>query len=103
VERLAIGEHVVTRSGLRPIKWIGMRSYGGRFIVGREDLLPICFKAGSLGDSVPNRDLWISPHHAMYLEGVLIEAKHLVNDVSIVQAERSRRSSISTSNSTAMT
>jgi hypothetical protein len=38
----------------------------------------------------------------MYLEGVLIEAKHLVNDVSIVQAERSRRSSISTSNSTAM-
>ena len=34
------------------------------------------------------RDLWISPHHAMYLEGVLIEARDLVNDVSVVQAER---------------
>ncbi len=33
------------------------------------------------------RGLWISPHHAMYLGGVLIEAKDLVNGVSIVQAE----------------
>ena len=89
VERLAIGDRVVTASGLlRPIKWIGTRSYGGRFILGRTDILPICFKAGSLGDNVPKRDLWISPHHAMYLDGVLIEARDLVNGVSIVQAER---------------
>ncbi|HEY0911501.1 MAG TPA: Hint domain-containing protein, partial [Bradyrhizobium sp.] len=89
VERLAIGDRVVTASGtLRPIKWIGTRSYGGRFILGRTDILPICFKAGSLGDDVPKRDLWISPHHAMYLHGVLIEARDLVNGVSIVQADR---------------
>jgi autotransporter-associated beta strand protein len=89
VERLAIGDLVMTASGaLRPIKWIGTRSYGSRFIMGRKDILPICFKAGSLDDNVPTRDLWISPHHAMYLEGVLIEAKDLVNGVSIVQAER---------------
>ena len=59
--------------------------------MGRKDILPICFKAGSLGDDVPRRDLWISPHHAMYFEtsgGVLIEAKDLVNGVSIVQAEQ---------------
>jgi hypothetical protein len=77
---------------LRPIKWIGTRSYGGRFIMGRKDILPICFKPGSLGDDMPRRDLWISPHHAMYFEneggGVLIEAKDLVNGVSIVQAEQ---------------
>ena len=89
VERLAIGDRVVTASGkLRPIKWIGTRSYGGRFILGRTDILPICIKAGSLGDDVPKRDLWISPHHAMYLDGVLIEARDLVNGVSIMQAER---------------
>jgi hypothetical protein len=88
VEDLAIGDIVATASGaLRPIKWIGRRSYDGRFIMGRKDLLPICFKAGSLDDNVPKRDLWISPHHAMYLNGVLIEAKDLVNGVSIVQAE----------------
>ena len=67
VEDLKIGDKVRTASGaLRPIKWIGRRSYGGRFILGRKDILPVCFKAGSLGDNVPERDLWISPQHAMY-------------------------------------
>ncbi len=89
VETLEIGDKVMTASGaLRPIKWIGRRSYGGRFVMGRTDILPICIKAGALGDNVPARDLWISPHHAMYSSnGVLIEAKDLVNGVSIVQAE----------------
>ena len=57
-------------------------------MVGRKDILPICIKAGALDDDLPRRDLWISPHHAMYLEGVLIEAKDLVNGVTIIQAER---------------
>lgn len=86
VEDLEIGDCVITGAGIRrPIKWIGRRSYSGRFILGRKDLLPICFRAGSLGENLPRRDLWISPHHAMYLEGVLIEARNLVNGVTIVQ------------------
>jgi hypothetical protein len=88
VEALQIGDRLITASSVaRPIKWIGKRSYGGRFIMGRKDILPIRFKTGSLGDNCPKRDLWISPHHAMYLQGVLVEAKDLVNGASIVQAE----------------
>jgi autotransporter-associated beta strand protein len=87
VETLKIGDEVVTLSGaLRPIKWIGRRSYSGRFVVGRADIMPVCIKAGALDVDVPRRDLWISPHHAMHLDGVLIEARDLVNGVSIVQA-----------------
>jgi VCBS repeat-containing protein len=89
VETLQIGDRVRTASGaLRPIKWIGRRSYAGRFIMGRKDILPVCIKAGALGENLPERDLWVSPNHAMYLSRVLIEAKDLINGVSIVQAER---------------
>jgi len=83
----------MTASGdARPIKWIGRRSYSGRFVIGRKDILPVCIKAGAIDDNVPRRDLWISPNHAMYfkdehLGGVLIEAKDLINGASIVQAE----------------
>jgi len=82
----------MTASGAaRPIKWIGRRSYLGRFVMGRKEILPVCIKAGALADNVPRRDLWISPNHAMYFKdeqgGVLIEAKDLINGVSIVQAE----------------
>jgi uncharacterized repeat protein (TIGR03803 family) len=95
VETLGIGDKVQTASGaLRPIKWIGRRSYGGRFIMGHKDILPVCFKAGALGDGVPERDLWISPQHAMYFEdhgGLLIEAKDLVNGITIVQAQAVER------------
>ncbi len=89
VENLKIGDRVMTKAGVtRPIKWIGRRSYGGRFIMGQKEILPICIRAGALDDNVPRRDLWISPHHAMFFDGVLIEAKDLINGVSIVQAER---------------
>ena len=88
VERLTIGDNIMTMSGVaRPIKWIGKRSYGGRFLLGQKHILPVCIKAGSLAENTPRRDLWISPHHAMYLEGVLIEARDLVNGINIVQPD----------------
>jgi len=92
VEALVIGDRVMTASGaFYPIKWIGQRTYSGRFIRGNKDILPICFKAGSLNDHAPRRDLWVSPHHAMYLDRFLVEAKDLVNGISIVQATHVER------------
>ncbi|MCH4022381.1 MAG: Hint domain-containing protein [Acetobacter sp.] len=89
VEDLAIGDRVRTASGtLRPIRWIGHRSYSGPFVRGNRNVLPIVIRAGALGDGLPRRDLSVSPLHAMALEGVLIPAVCLINGVSILQAER---------------
>lgn len=86
VEELAIGDKLVTQSGaLRPIKWIGRRSYGGRFIQNNPNVLPILIKKGALGDDVPARDLCLSPHHALALEGSLVPAECLLNGSTVVQ------------------
>ncbi len=89
VEDLAIGDRVVTAAGAhRPIRWIGTRSYGGRFANTNPAILPVCVKAGALAEAVPVHDLWVSPEHALFLDGVLVPAEQLVNGVTIVKAER---------------
>jgi autotransporter passenger strand-loop-strand repeat protein len=86
VEDLRIGDLVVTAAGgLQPLKWIGTRAYSARFAGNNPDLLPIRFKPGSLAENVPARDLLVSPKHAMFLDGVLIPAEHLVNGATVVQ------------------
>ena len=87
VETLRIGDCVVTLDGsAKPIKWIGRRSYSGAIPTGLRDVIPILIKQGALGDNLPARDLIVSPLHAMFCDGVLVPAEHLVNGLSILRA-----------------
>jgi hypothetical protein len=85
-ETLKIGDRIWTRSGqYRPIRWIGRRSYSKEAAWGKRDLMPVVISAGALGDGQPRRDLSVSPEHAMYLEGMLIPARALINGTTIRQ------------------
>ncbi len=86
VEDLKIGHCVTTfTGGARPIRWIGRRAYGGRFLASNPAVQPILFKAGSLGRYQPRRDLRVSPKHAMFLHGCLVPAECLVNGVGVLR------------------
>lgn len=89
VEDLKIGDPLLTAHGeVRPVHWIGRRAYDPVFAHGNRDILPILIRAGALGQGLPHRDLMISPLHAMFIDGFLVPALHLVNGRSILQIER---------------
>ena len=86
VEDLKIGDVLMTAAGeTKAIRWIGKRGYVGRFLAGKANILPVCFKAGSLGEGLPRRDLFVSPEHAMFIDGLLVPAGLLVNGSSVTQ------------------
>jgi glycosyltransferase involved in cell wall biosynthesis len=83
VERLDIGDKVITRAGSAvPIKWLGRRRYRQPFPPGA-DIIPILICKNALGPDLPKRDLIVSPLHAMFLDDVLVPAGLLVNGRSI--------------------
>ena len=88
IEALRIGDRVLTVSGaMRPIRWIGQRHYSGSVAAGNWDVLPVRICKVALGAGVPWRDLWVSPEHAMWFDGVLIPARALTNGSTIFQEE----------------
>ncbi len=88
VERLRIGDMVSTLHG-PPVKvrWVGRRSYAARFINENHLGRPVHFAKGALAPGVPARMLAVSPGHGIWIDGALVPAWRLINDVTITQPE----------------
>ncbi|PPQ37348.1 Hint domain-containing protein [Rhodoblastus acidophilus] len=85
VETLKPGDLVLTHDGREvPVCWLGRQTVSTIF-GDKTRILPIRIKAGALGETVPARDLLVSPDHAMFIDGVLVHAGALVNGTSIVR------------------
>ncbi len=89
VEYLHEGDLVHTISGRsRPILWIGRRRVEFHRHPNRRRILPVRIAAHAFGRDQPKRDLLLSPDHAVFVDGVLIPIRHLVNGGSITQIQR---------------
>jgi autotransporter passenger strand-loop-strand repeat protein len=82
VEDLREGDLVHTAHGPMAVRWVGQSHVHLRFADKRR-MLPIRITAGALGGGLPGRDLLLSPDHALFIDGILVQAAALVNGVSI--------------------
>jgi PKD repeat protein len=91
VEDMEPGDRLITDSGaMRPVKWVGRRTIDASRHPRPETVWPIRIEAGAIDHGLPERTLYLSPDHAIFIDGCLIPAKILVNGRSIVQEPRDR-------------
>lgn len=87
VEELRIGQLVSTADGgSAPVLWVGRQTVSTVF-GDPQRVLPIRIRAGALEDNLPQRDLLVSPCHALLVDGVLVQVGALVNGRSIVRED----------------
>lgn len=87
IENLQIGDFVETvRGKTMAVKWIGRHLYKRNGPAWHASVIPIRIARHAIDYQTPHRDLYVSPGHALFIDGVLIRAKDLVNGISITAA-----------------
>jgi hypothetical protein len=71
-----------------PIIWLGSRVVHCARHPRPETVWPVRIARGAFGESAPARDLYLSPDHAVFVNGVLVPAKLLINGTSITRVKR---------------
>jgi hypothetical protein len=98
VERLRAGDLVVTLRGgrhgsapLQPLVWVGKVQVDLTRRRDRASAAPVRVRADALAPGVPRRDLRLSPDHALFLDGLLVPVRLLLNGTTILQESWVRR------------
>jgi len=94
VEQLKAGDTVITvrKKGPRSrrVIWTGRRSIDIARHPRPDDVRPIRIFAGAFAPGVPERDLVLSPRHAIYVGGHLFKAHALINGATVIQERLTR-------------
>jgi len=90
VEALAEGDPVCLAGSdaALPVRWIGRRRIDCRHHPRPELVWPVRIAAGAFGEAMPVRDVLLSPDHAVFVDGMLIPIKYLIDGIGIVQERR---------------
>ena len=90
IEDLAPGDDVLTHDNRSvPGKWVGRQTVRTRFRM-PDRVRPVRIAVGALGEGTPVRDLYVTPDHALFMDGYLINASALVTGTSIRYAPLSQ-------------
>jgi hypothetical protein len=89
IESLGVNDLVVTASGgATSIQWVWRRRFerepGQKW---DQKIVPVRVARSALGPNTPHRDLYLSPYHCLYLDGVLIPAVDLINGSTIARVD----------------
>ena len=88
VQHLRIGELVLLAGGgTAPVTWLGHRRVDCRRHPRPDDVRPVRVAAHAFGWQRPHRDLLLSPDHAVFIDGVLIPVRYLLNGATLRQED----------------
>ncbi len=88
VQALRPGDPVLlAEAGVAAVRWLGHRRVACRRHPRPPDVQPVRVAAHAFGLGRPARDLLLSPDHAVFLEGVLIPIRYLLNGATIRQED----------------
>lgn len=91
VEALSVGDRIALAGGeTASAVWIGSRTLDCTRHHRPAEVWPVRVQAGAFGPGAPERDLFLSPDHAVFVDDVLIPVRHLINGSTIRQEARSR-------------
>ncbi len=91
VEAIAAGDLVLAHDAgggalaPRPVIWAGYRRVDAKRHPNPVKIYPVRVAAHAFGPGLPARDLFLSPDHALLLDGALIPVKLLINGGSIAR------------------
>ena len=86
VEELREGDQVISAfGGTSTVLWLGSRTVDCRRHPRPRDVMPVRIDRDAFADGAPVRDLYLSPDHAVLVDGALIPVRHLINGATIAQ------------------
>ncbi len=91
VEDLRIGDRIaLAEGGSAPAVWIGRRTVDCARHPDPMRVWPVRVRAGAFGPGAPACDLILSPDHAVFVEGMLVPIRLLIDGAAIVQEPRDK-------------
>lgn len=91
VEDLIQGDMVLCEnSSFSSLRWVGVQTLSPIF--SGKSSWPVKISKDALGENTPDKDLYVSQDHAIFLQGLLISAEALINGTTITLEEPTKSS-----------